>query len=116
MAQVGLTGNQAYKDQIGTNANANATANFPLTDNISTFTHIAVQFVWSGLDATDGVIKTQWSLDGTNWEDSQTYTISTASGSHILSDGEFTAHMFRVRYEHGSNSAGTINIYANAKD
>ena len=116
MAQVGLTGNAAYHDQIATNANANTTANYGLTDNISTFTHIAVQFVWSGLDATDGVIKTQWSLDGTNWEDSQTYTIGTASGSHILSDDGFTAHLFRVRYEHGSNTSGTINVYANAKD
>ena len=116
MAQVGLTGNAAYKDQIATNANANATANFALTDNISTFTHVAVQVVWSGLDATDGVIKTQWSIDGTNWEDSQSYTIGTASGSHILSDDGFTAHMFRVRYTHGSNSAGTLNIHANAKD
>ena len=80
MAQVGLTGNSAYQDQIATNANANTTANFGLTDNISTYTHVAVQFVWSGLDATDGVIKSQWSIDGSNWEDSQTYTIGTASG------------------------------------
>tara|TARA_R100001594_G_scaffold128447_1_gene166701 strand:- start:67 stop:417 length:351 start_codon:yes stop_codon:yes gene_type:complete len=116
MAQVGITGNQAYKDQIATNASAATTANFALTDNISTFTHVAVQFVWSGLDATDGVIKTQWSIDGTNWEDSQTYTIGTASGSHILSDDGFTAHMFRVSYNKGSNSAGTLNVYANAKD
>tara|TARA_R110002020_G_scaffold168262_1_gene356940 strand:+ start:71 stop:421 length:351 start_codon:yes stop_codon:yes gene_type:complete len=116
MAQVGITGNQAYKDQIATNASAATTANFTLTDNISTFTHVAVQFVWSGLDATDGVIKTQWSIDGTNWEDSQSYTIGTASGSHILSDDGFTAHMFRVSYTKGSNSAGTINVYANAKD
>ena len=116
MAQVGITGNQAYKDQIATNASAATTANFALTDNISTFTHIAVQIVWSGLDATDGVIKTQWSIDGTNWEDSQSYTLGTASGSEILSDAEFTAHMFRVSYTKGSNSAGTINVYANAKD
>ena len=116
MAQVGITGNQAYKDQIATNASAATTAIYSLTDNISTFTHVAVQFVWSGLDATDGVIKTQWSIDGTNWEDSQTYTIGTASGSHILSDDGFTAHMFRVSYNKGSNSAGTLNVYANAKD
>ena len=116
MAQVGITGNQAYKDQIATNASAATTANFALTDNISTFTHVAVQVVWSGLDATDGVIKTQWSIDGTNWEDSQTYTLGTASGSEILSDAEFTAHMFRVSYTKGSNSAGTLNVYANAKD
>ena len=116
MAQVGITGNQAYKDQIATNAAAATTANFSLTDNISTFTHVAVQFVWSGLDATDGVLKTQWSIDDTNWEDSQSYTIATASGSHILSDDGFTAHMFRVAYASGANSAGTINVYANAKD
>ena len=116
MAQVGITGNAAYKDQIATNAAAATTANFALTDNISTFTHVAVQFVWSGLDATDGIIKTQWSIDGTNWEDSQSYTIGTAAGSHILSDDGFTAHMFRVAYASGSNSAGTINVYANAKD
>ena len=116
MAQVGITGNAAYKDQIATSASAATTANFSLTDNISTFTHVAVQVVWSGLDAVDGIVKTQWSIDGTNWEDSQTYTMATASGSEILSDDGFTAHMFRVRYEKGSNTAGTINVYANAKD
>jgi len=116
MAQVGITGNAAYKDQIATSASAATTANFSLTDNISTFTHVAVQVVWSGLDATDGVIKTQWSIDGTNWEDSQTYTMATASGSEILSDDGFTAHMFRVSYNKGTNTAGTLNVYANAKD
>ena len=114
--QAGFMGNQAYKDQITTNASADTTANFSMTDNISTYTHVAVQVVWSGLDATDGVIKTQWTIDGTNWEDSQTYTLGTASGSEILSDAEFTAHMFRVRYEKGSNTTGTLNVYANAKD
>ena len=116
MPNVGYTNNQAYKDQLTLAASAATTANFPTTDNISTYTHIAVQFVWSGLDATDGVVKTQWSIDGTNWEDSQTYTIGSASGSHILSDDGFTAHLFRVRYEAGSNTTGTLNIYANAKD
>ena len=114
--QSGYMGNQAYKDQIGTNASGGTTANFSMTDNVSTYTHIAAQVVWSGLDATDGVIKTQWSIDGTNWEDSQTYTMATASGSEILSDDGFTAHMFRVRYEKGTNTSGTINVYANAKD
>jgi len=42
--------------------------------------------------------------------------MATASGSEILSDDGFTAHMFRVRYEKGTNTTGTINVYANAKD
>ena len=116
MPNVGYTNNQAYKDQLATNAAADTTANFATTDNISTYTHVAVQIVWASLSHTDGVVKTQWSIDGTNWEDSQTYTLSTASGSHILSDAEFTGHLFRVRYEANSNTSGTINIYANAKD
>ena len=116
MAEAGRLGNVAYFDQIGTSASAATTATFAITDNISTFTHVAVQVVWSGLDATDGVIKTQWSLDGTNWEDSQSYTLGTASGSEILSDDGFTAHMFRVSYNKGTNTAGTLNVYANAKD
>ncbi len=116
MAEAGRLGNVAYFDQIGTSASAATTATFAITDNISTFTHVAVQVVWAGLDATDGVIKTQWSLDGTNWEDSQSYTLGTASGSEILSDDGFTAHMFRVSYNKGTNTAGTLNVYANAKD
>ena len=116
MAEAGRLGNVAYFDQIASSASGGTTANYSITDNISTFTHVAVHVVWAGLDATDGVIKTQWSLDGTNWEDSQSYTLGTASGCEILSDAEFTAHMFRVRYEKGSNTAGTLNVYANAKD
>lgn len=116
MAEAGRLGNVAYHDQIATSASAATTTTFAITDNISTFTHVAVQVVWSGLDATDGVIKTQWSLDGTNWEDSQSYTLGTASGSEILSDDGFTAHMLRVSYNKGTNTAGTLNVYANAKD
>jgi hypothetical protein len=75
---------------------------------------------WSGLDAVDGAVTLQVSNFGTagTWEDIVGKTLSTASGTwmHELISGSLTGKFYRLSYNAGSNTAGTIDSNAIMKN
>jgi hypothetical protein len=73
----------------------------------------AISVTWSGADATDGDLKLQASVDGTNYEDypNSTYTFDTASGTHWWNINTGALSKIKAVYAHDSNTTGTYLIY-----
>lgn len=78
------------------------------------YKYMSVQFVATGLDAADGVIKLQDSNDGTNWNDitGATITVATGTSTNMLRYTAFTADKVRVVWTKNSNTTGTITVTA----
>lgn len=78
------------------------------------YKYLSVQFVATGLDAADGIIKLQDSNDGTNFNDISGATITVAAGtsSNMIRYTAFTAEKIRVVWTKGSNTTGTISVIA----
>ena len=70
----------------------------------------AFQLVASTLDASDGVIKLQDSLDGLNWNDitGATLTVSSGSSSNMIRYTAFTGMFIRAVWTKNSITTGTI--------
>lgn len=93
----------------GTSASSNNTAG-AYEDSRMIYGFVSLQFVATGIDAADGVIKLQDSNDGTNWNDITGATITVAAGtsSNMIRYTAFTGKYIRTNWAKGSNSAGTI--------
>jgi hypothetical protein len=93
-----------------TAANANNTAG-TYQDAGKIYTFASLQFIATGLDASDGVIKLQDSNDGTNWNDISGATITVAIGtsSNMIRYTAFTGEYIRANWAKGANTTGTIS-------
>lgn len=72
----------------------------------------SIGILWSGASAVDGVVKMQYSLDGTNWDDISgvSHTLGAAAGYKILNMTSLAVPYVRVNYNKGTNAAGTLTI------
>lgn len=93
----------------GTSATSNNTAG-AYEDSRMIYGFVSLQFVATGIDAADGVIKLQDSNDGSNWNDITGATITVAAGtsSNMIRYTAFTGKHIRANWAKGSNAAGTI--------
>lgn len=72
---------------------------------------VGVMANWSGLNAANGTLQFQGSLDQVIWDNiGAATTLSAASGhqSYALVDEPYS--YFRIVYTHGTNSAGSLTI------
>lgn len=75
----------------------------------------AIQAIWASLDAADGTIKFQMSLDGTNWSDypASSVTMTAASDSVVWDFPVGSACVYgRVAYTKNSVTTGTLVVNA----
>ena len=72
---------------------------------------VAFQFNATSLNAADGVIKLQDSLDGTNWNDitGATITVATGTSTNMIRYTAFTGSFIKAVWTKNSVSAGTIS-------
>lgn len=70
------------------------------------------QLVWSGASHTDATIKLQRSVDGTNWIDipSSSMTLGAAAGTEDKAIADIGYPFLRSVYAKGSNTAGTVTF------
>lgn len=76
----------------------------------ASYKYVAFQLNATSLDAADGSIKIQDSLDGTNFSDITGASITVASGTSVnmIRDTAFTGKYIRAVWTKGSNTAGTL--------
>lgn len=69
-----------------------------------------VMVSWAGVDAADGVIKLQASLDGVLFDDiaSMTVTMATATSQKFFNVVDTGAKTIKIVYTKGTNAAGTV--------
>lgn len=74
----------------------------------------SIQMIWSGADATDGVLMVQVSNDKENWADissvSDAATVCAASGTVFNDFPDISWKYWRVNYTANSITTGTISI------
>ena len=122
MAEIGLTGNRAIYEQVATNHDmSSGTVAFTISDNISTFTNLGVQAIWSSVTASSSVsgkIRVQFSNDGTNWDiaEYRKISINSANGSGKMDIKKFGSRYARVYLTKTDITGGTLNIHLVAKD
>ena len=118
MAEVGYTGNRAIYEQIATSYNlASGNSTFQVNDNISTFTHISIQYVWASVTGTvDGTLEMQSSNDGTNWDTELTHTMSGANASTMHLHAEWGSRYVRAKLTVNNITGGTLNVHFAGKD
>lgn len=74
----------------------------------------SVQFVWTDLDASDATITVECTNIAGSWipKSTATYTIPSGDGANSFSLNLIvTEKYYRVRYDPGTNTAGTIDCY-----
>lgn len=89
--------------------------------NTATYKNGAVQITWTGFNTSDAVLKLQSSVTGTTgeWDDKTgaTYTIPSGAGTKIISMSQnlITEPYYKALFSHGTNSAGSVSVYAYVK-
>lgn len=79
--------------------------------NILPFKVTGVMAVWSGLNAVNGTLQFQGSLDQTTWDNIGTATtLSSASGHQSFALVDEPYKYVRLVYTHAGNSAGTLTV------
>lgn len=68
-----------------------------------------ISISWTGLDTTDSILKLQAGNDGTLFHDATSVTLSTASGNHFFQVTEAFYKFFRLNFDNGTNTTGTIS-------
>ena len=78
--------------------------------------YMSYQVNFSGLDATDGIISTEYSNDNVNWEEvpGLTETVATASEVVNFNINAINHKFYRIKWVSGSNTAGTFDIYVSS--
>lgn len=108
----------AYSTQektLGTITVANAATQYSDVWDALDVTMGVVQAAWSGLDAVDGTVTLQYSLDGTNYFNyAAATTMNAASGAQPWAIS-ILGRFYRVAVAKGSNTAGTVTVRAIGK-
>lgn len=92
------------------NANTNFTSEWIGIRNIEEFT---IQAYWSGLDAVDGVLTVEVTIDKSieNLVSViETKTLDSATGNHLFVATKAKYGYYRYKYTKNSNTAGTITV------
>lgn len=72
---------------------------------------VGVMANWSGLNAANGTLQFQGSLDQVIWDNiGAATTLSAASGHQSYSLVDEPYSYFRIVYVHGTNSAGSLTV------
>lgn len=77
------------------------------------------QIIWSGADATDAIVSWEISNDGYNWvtwtgslattsEAICEYLLETPSGTQIFEVESWTSSFYRLNYDKGTNTTGSL--------
>jgi hypothetical protein len=113
MSKIGKLGKLGLEQQIVTNGDASASANWAVSEPIAGHSNLSCQVVWSGFDASNSVFKMQVSNDGSNWDDVSglTETVGSAAGSTTFRDTDFLEKEARLNYTKNSVTTGTVNAY-----
>jgi hypothetical protein len=75
------------------------------------FKVMGVMINWAGLDAVDGTVKFQGSIDGTLFVDiGSATTLSSASGAQDFGLIDEPYCYIQVVYTHGTNTVGTVTV------
>jgi hypothetical protein len=93
-----------------------ATASASFTTDIAwrNYGYGSFQVVWSSLNASNSTFKLQSSLDGLNFNDitSSTVTLSSGSSSQVYRLRDIGEEIIRCRYDKGSSATvGTIDLW-----
>jgi len=87
-----------------------------IAHNSAVFDMGAIQAKWTGANTTAALVIPEASVDGENWcsiyRDADQKKIDKPSGCLIYSIDNITWRFTRVRFEHKTNTAGTITIYS----
>lgn len=77
----------------------------------------AFQVIWSGVNSDTGTVKLRGSQDKTNWTDldSDVVTMVVSSGNQLWNLWHVGYQYVQAYYAAGSNTGGSITIYATAK-
>lgn len=100
------------RDQIVTAATASAS--FTTDVVYRNFGYGSFQIVWSNLNGANSTFKLQSSLDGQNYNDitSSTITLSSGSSSQVYRVIQIGEEIIRCRYDTGSSvTVGTIDLW-----
>jgi len=107
----------SYFDAVGTQyaAFAQDMDSAFCTDAITVQGGLALQLVWTGNNASDGTITIETSVDGVCWCDypGGDFTIPMVAGCQPFDIPSTSVPFFRVCYDPGSNTAGTLDIAYN---
>jgi hypothetical protein len=79
------------------------------------------QISWEGADALDAQVSWEISNDGVNWvtwtgtwADDNTavthYSLNSSSGSQIFEVWAWSAAYYRINYDHGTNTTGSLTF------
>ena len=105
---------EATSRSIVSSSNSTTT---PLGSN-ATFTGTAIEtlqvavitvFVYTSHSSATNGLKAQWSTDGTNWDDEDTFTITT-TGTKQFSFGPMAARYFRIAYTNGATAQSAFRL------
>ena len=75
----------------------------------------AVQVAWSGVTGSGATLVVEIGNDGVNYQELQTYTLSTSTGNNILNVERAMYQWVRLRFVAGSISAGLLNCTMSIK-
>lgn len=102
----------AYVDTtVLVNAAAAGTSFTSAALNILPYKVTGIMISWSGLDATNGSIQFQGSVDGTIYENvGSAVTLGSASGQKGVSLIDEPYKYVQAVYSHGSNTVGTVTL------
>lgn len=93
-----------------------ASVSFTTTIDVNNFDNGAIEIVWSSLNAANGTVVLKGSISGSNYDTlSDVRTMVTASAFQLYGILEAGFEKIQVVYAAASNTAGTIDVYANRK-
>lgn len=99
-------------DQVGAGQNGNRIVSWGILFG-------AIEFDWTGLDASDGVLTVEMSTTGNEPyvpKSGATYTFPAGDGTNLISlNGVMTEKYYRVTWDPGANTTGTLNCWIYGK-
>lgn len=104
-------------DKLSNDVSASADNSWTVERDLGGFKYAGVQVNGTGLNASDGVIKVQDSIDGENFVDINSANVTLTSGdtSNIIHITNFAGRYLRVIWTKGANSEGTLDVFYCAK-
>jgi len=110
----------SYLEETLTVSDTGANEDMALSTNILDFSKASVQYVWSGLSASDATLQVEVSNDNSSWEPllGSIYTLNPGAGGDTMKiqGNDMIFKYMRVVYDSGSCASGaTVEAYVVAK-
>lgn len=89
-----------------------ASADYSKEIQVGQYEYVGIQAVFSSLNAADGEIKIQGSVDGTNFDDypDSGFYIPSGTSTRWWDINTRSLEKIKVVWAHGSNTAGTLGL------